>query len=141
MFSDAYLFTLSLKVISPVSESENASGIGDDHFAALPPLLFPRRARLSTTVVPRSRQGVLPAGCWPLLFPAKLRAQMRAVPYLRRPSDRRRPRFHDRYYRTLLLPRSRRPSIPLTRLPPNRATNRRLRIGVSCARFDLLRRP
>ena len=61
---------------------------------------------------------MLPAGCWPLLFPAKLRAQMRAVPFLRRLSV---GRFHDRYYCTLLFPRFPipypRPSIPLACLP------------------------
>jgi len=120
-------------------------------------------ARLSTVALFRDlakKVVVLPAGCWPSLFPAKLRAQMRAAPLLRRvpPAS-----LASRSLLPTLLPSlsssssssshplggplpcplpscTLRSPGPSAAPPPNRATNRRLRIGVSCARFDL-RRP
>lgn len=121
--------------------------IGDDHFAAFCFVVPARGARLSTTVVPRSRQeGGASCRLLALIVSRQVaRADAcRAVPPASlRPTSAALPRS--------LLPYSPASSFPFPSLlnspgpsavlPPNRATNRRLRIGVSCARFDLLRRP
>jgi len=111
-------------------------------------LLFPRRTRLSTTVVPRSRQEG-GASCR-LLALIVSRQVARADACRAVPPTSLRPTSAASTIATTV------PSCPLAFpspvppfnspgpsaiLPPNRATNRRLRIGVSCARFDLLRRP